>query len=107
MIQTEKTNQTFVFIHDQDLLLEFEKNNKFKTLKNYTYVFLGSRDTSKLKDVKNLLPRICQLSKITPFHEETIYNVLTWKINPNHNGLPMSYINVESSSTVKHFLSKD
>ena len=24
-------------------------------LKNYTYVFLGSRDTSKLKDVKNLL----------------------------------------------------
>jgi hypothetical protein len=55
MIQTEKTNQTFVFIHDQDLLLEFEKNNKFKTLKNYTYVFLGSRDTSKLKDVKNLL----------------------------------------------------
>ena len=55
MIQTEKTNQTFVFIHDQDLLLEFEKNNKFKTLKNYTYVFLGSRDTSKLKYVKNLL----------------------------------------------------
>jgi autotransporter strand-loop-strand O-heptosyltransferase len=59
------------------------------------------------KDIKNLLPQICQITKITPFHEETIYNVLTWKTNPNHNGLPMSYINVESSSTVDHFLSTE
>ena len=59
------------------------------------------------RDIKNLLPRICQITKITPFHEETIYNVLTWKINPRHNCLPMSYINVESSSTVNHFLSSD
>jgi autotransporter strand-loop-strand O-heptosyltransferase len=76
-----------------------------------TNILVGNNTISDFisfwKDVKNLLPRICQLSKITPFHEETIYNVLTWKINPNHNGLPMSYINVESSSTVKHFLSTD
>ena len=76
-----------------------------------TNILVGNNTISDFisfwKDVKNLLPRICQLSKITPFHEETIYNVLTWKINPNHNGLPMSYINVESSSTVKHFLSID
>ena len=76
-----------------------------------TNILVGNNTVSNFislwKDIKNLLPQICQLTKITPFHEETIYNVLTWKINPNHNGLPMSYINVESSSTVDHFLSTE
>jgi hypothetical protein len=76
-----------------------------------TNILVGNNTLSDFislwKDIKNLLPQICQLTKITPFHEETIYNVLTWKINPNHNGLPMSYINVESSSTVDHFLSTE
>ena len=76
-----------------------------------TNILVGNNTVSDFislwKDIKNLLPQICQITKITPFHEETIYNVLTWKTNPNHNGLPMSYINVESSSTVDHFLSTE
>jgi autotransporter strand-loop-strand O-heptosyltransferase len=76
-----------------------------------TNILVGNNTVSDFislwKDIKNLLPQICQLTKITPFHEETIYNVLTWKTNPKHNGLPMSYINVESSSTVDHFLSTE
>jgi hypothetical protein len=76
-----------------------------------TNILVGNNTLSDFislwKDIKNLLPQICQITKITPFHEETIYNVLTWKINPNHNGLPMSYINVESSLTVDHFLSTE
>jgi autotransporter strand-loop-strand O-heptosyltransferase len=76
-----------------------------------TNILVGNNTVSNFislwKDIKNLLPQICQLTKITPFHEETIYNVLTWKINPNHNGLPMSYINVENSSIVDHFLSTE
>jgi autotransporter strand-loop-strand O-heptosyltransferase len=55
------------------------------------------------KDLKDLIPKISDPTHITPFHEETIYNVLVWKINPNHAGLPISYINVDGSATLSHF----
>lgn len=55
------------------------------------------------KDIKNILPKIVSLKEIVPYHEETIYNVLTWKINPYHEGLPISYINVDGVSTLEHF----
>ena len=45
----------FIFIHDQDILLRFEKSNKFKQLKEYTYIFLGDNPTDKLKDIKNII----------------------------------------------------
>jgi len=53
--QTEKTNQTYIFIHDQDLLLEFEKNNKFKQLKNPIYIFVGNKNCSKIENLNNVL----------------------------------------------------
>jgi hypothetical protein len=40
----ENDNQTFVCVHDQNIILEYEKNNKFSNLKNYSYLFLGNRD---------------------------------------------------------------
>jgi autotransporter strand-loop-strand O-heptosyltransferase len=55
------------------------------------------------KETKDILPKLVSLKQITPYHEETIYNVLTWKINPNHEGLPISYINVTGADTLKHF----
>ena len=41
---TEYNNETFVFVHDQNIILEYEQNNKFKSLKKYKYVFVGNRD---------------------------------------------------------------
>ena len=55
------------------------------------------------RDTKNILPKIVSLRNVVPYHEETIYNVLTWKINPNHESLPISYINVDGASTLVHF----
>jgi hypothetical protein len=40
--------QTFIFCHDQEIILEYEKYNKFSQLSNYTYVFLGKRDCDKI-----------------------------------------------------------
>lgn len=54
-INIKDNHQTFIFVHDQDLILEFEKTNRYETLYNYTYVFLGSRPTDKIKDLPNLL----------------------------------------------------
>lgn len=43
-------------------------------------------------------------SKVAPFHEETIYNVLLWMIGDN--GLPLCYINLSNGlDTVKNFYS--
>jgi autotransporter strand-loop-strand O-heptosyltransferase len=58
---------------------------------------------STWKELKDLIPKISNPAYITPFHEETIYNVLIWKINPNHPGLPISYINVDGAATLSHF----
>ena len=37
---TDEQCETFIFTHDQDLIMDFEENNKF-LLKKYRYVFLG------------------------------------------------------------------
>lgn len=49
---TENVNQTFIFVHDQNIISEFEKTNK---LKNYKYVFLGNRDTNLIEDNSNVI----------------------------------------------------
>jgi autotransporter strand-loop-strand O-heptosyltransferase len=55
------------------------------------------------KETKDILPKLVSLETIAPYHEETLYNVLIWKINPNHEGLPLSYINVSGANTLNHF----
>ena len=54
-INTKNKAETFIFCHDQDLILGFEENQKFKNLYNYTYVFLGSRPTDKLTELDNVI----------------------------------------------------
>jgi autotransporter strand-loop-strand O-heptosyltransferase len=55
------------------------------------------------KETKDILPKLVSLKDVLPYHEETIYNVLSWKINHTHAELPISYINVDGSSTLTHF----
>jgi hypothetical protein len=48
-----------------------------------------------------ILPKLVNLRKYTPFHEETVYNVLSWK--KTNVGFPLCYINLgEGLETVKH-----
>jgi len=48
--KTEDISETFIFVHDQNLILQFEENKKFSNLKNYKYVFLGKRDVDKIEN---------------------------------------------------------
>ena len=45
--------EIFILIHDQDLILELEKNHSYKNLPEYKYLFLGTRPTDKLESLKN------------------------------------------------------
>jgi len=46
---------TYIFCHDQDIILELEKQNNFNSLETYNYVFLGNGDTDKLKNLLNII----------------------------------------------------
>ena len=59
----------------------------------------------KWRSVCGMLERNFEdLSKVAPFHEETVYNVLLWMVGDN--GLPLCYINLSNGlDTVKNFYS--
>lgn len=52
---TEHDNQTFICVHDQNIIIDYEKSNKFSKLKNYCYIFLGNRDTDLIEDNPKVL----------------------------------------------------
>lgn len=52
------TTQTFIFVHDQNIVLDYIRVNKFNSLKNLTYIFLGNGDTSKIINNPNVV--ICR-----------------------------------------------
>jgi len=52
------TKQTFIFVHDQQIILDYLNVNKFNLLDNLTYIFVGSGDTSKIEDKSNVI--ICR-----------------------------------------------
>ena len=47
---TEYDNETFICVHDQNIILDYEKNSKFNILKNYRYIFLGDRPTDLIQN---------------------------------------------------------
>jgi len=53
-----------------------------------------------------ILPKLVNIRKYATYHEETIYNVLSWK--KTNQGFPLCYVNIgEGLETVKHFYSDD
>ena len=54
-INPKGLSQTFIFCHDQDLIIGFEENKKFKNLYNYSYVFLGNGSVDKLSNLNNII----------------------------------------------------
>lgn len=58
------------------------------------------------KELCFLLPKLVDTNKFAAYHEETIYNVLSWK--KSNIGFPLCYINLgEGLDTVKHFYSPE
>ncbi len=47
--------QTFVFVHDQKIILDYDTNNKFSEIENLKYVFLGNRPIDKLKGRSDII----------------------------------------------------
>lgn len=57
-IEHKITTQTFIFVHDQNIVLDFKKHNKFLILENVKYVFLGDKVCDLIKDFDDVI--ICR-----------------------------------------------
>ena len=50
-----KTLDTFIFVHDQEIVLDFINKKKFSDIENFKWVFLGSRPIDKISNLENLI----------------------------------------------------
>ena len=83
--QKMKEIETFVTVHNQDILLNCEATNQFGSLSSYKYLFVGYRPVDKLDPsllAKTVLCRefIPNYEKYPHFYDFTGWNIL-WKNN--------------------------
>jgi hypothetical protein len=50
-----KNIETFIFIHDEDIVLDFIEKNRFSSFEGFKYVFLGNKPYEKIKHLNNLI----------------------------------------------------
>lgn len=50
-----KNLSTYIFVHDEDIVLDFMNKKRFNSLDDFTYVFLGDKSYDKIKNLKNLI----------------------------------------------------
>ena len=47
--------QTFVFVHDEKIIIDFIANKKFEDIKNLKYVFLGNKSCENVRQLPNII----------------------------------------------------
>lgn len=50
-----KNIETYIFVHDQEIILDFISKNRFSDLENVKYVFLSHRKSDKIEHLKNVI----------------------------------------------------
>lgn len=84
--------ETFIFCHDQDIIIDYEKSGKFSNLKKYRYVFLGSRPTDKIENRSNVV-----IARNLPYNLEEYPNINAytgWYAIWKNNLITTPYINL-------------
>lgn len=90
--EPEKFVKTFIFIHDQDLLLEFEKTKKFIGFNNYRYVFVGNRPIDKIEDMSNVIISRNYEGNLENYPQFTSFT--GWYTLWKHNLIDSEYVNL-------------
>lgn len=47
--------EIFITVHDQDIILKSIQEGKYDHLSKYRFIFVGNRDTSKIRDLDNVI----------------------------------------------------
>ena len=87
--------------------LEIDPNNRGR-YRTTGIMLMNQRCLPFIKTWRELcfiLPKLVDLERYAPYHEETIYNVLSWK--KTNEGFPLCYVNLgDGIETVKHTYSE-
>ena len=90
--EPEKHVSTFIFIHDQDLLIEFERIKKFIGFSNYKYVFVGNRPVDKLSEYSNVIISRNYEGNLENYPQLTSFT--GWYTLWKHNLINTEYVNL-------------
>lgn len=88
----EKNIQTFIFIHDQNIVLDFIKVNKFSNLPNLKFVFVGNKPTDKIINLDNVI--ICRNLKHNIEDYPNLTSFTGWYALWKNNLISSNYINL-------------
>lgn len=67
------TAQTFIFVHDEQIVLDYIAAGKFNQLPDVKYVFLGQRPTDRIKHLDNVV-----VARDLPHNIEHLPNLVAW-----------------------------
>jgi len=67
------TTSTFIFVHDQQIVLDYIAANKFSDLPDVKYVFLGMRPTEQIEHLPNVI-----IARNLPDNIEHYPNLVAW-----------------------------
>ncbi len=76
-------NEIFICVHDQNIIIDYEKSFKFNILKNYRYIFLGDRPNDLIKNNPKVIIARNYKNNLEDYPYLTAYTgwYLLWKNN--------------------------
>lgn len=84
--------QTFIFIHDQDIVLKYVESGKFQNLPNIKFVFVGSKPINNIKHLDNLI--VCRELPINIEKYPKFTSLTGWYALWKNNLIDSDYINL-------------
>jgi hypothetical protein len=78
-----KKISTFIFVHNQDIVVDFLEKNRFNEFEDYKYVFLGNGEIDKIEKLDNIIIARNYEDNIEQYPKMTSYTgwYLLWKYN--------------------------
>lgn len=86
------TIQTFIFVHDQEIILDFIKKNRFSDFESLTYVLVGKRLYDKVENFSNVIIAQKYEDNLEDYPNLTSYT--GWYILWKNNLISSDYVNL-------------
>jgi hypothetical protein len=84
--------QTFIFVHDQNIVIDFIHSNKFSNIDNVKYVFVGDKPVDKIKDLNEVI--VCRDLKDNIENYPNLTSFTGWYALWKNNLIESDYINL-------------
>lgn len=87
-----KTISTFIFVHDQNIILDFNEKKRFDEFDGFKYVFLGDKPVDKIQNQNNVIIARDFSDNLEKYPKLTSYS--GWYILWKYNLVETDYVNL-------------